>query len=63
MLLNDVEKLEKEVKFASEFMMGALRQLYGHEPFEPEVLENDLDELCAFFNIRLPKDPLHIRPL
>jgi len=53
---------DKERENALEFMQGIIDQLYGKERFDEATLENCLDEAAHFFDLKLPKETLAVRP-
>lgn len=46
----------------TEFMLGILEQLYGKERYDDAMLENCLDEVAAYFGLKLPQTKLAIKP-
>ena len=54
----DAEDKKQE---ASEFMKDLVKQLYSQNPIDKYKLENCLDELCHYFNIKLNPNDLHIQ--
>ena len=54
----DIDDNEQEKKQdAAEFMSEVVKLLYSDAPIDKSELENCLDELCHYFNIKLdPRD-------
>ena len=44
-----------------EFLEGLIKQLYGLERFDEMMIENCLQELGLYFNLKLPKSLLKIK--
>jgi hypothetical protein len=56
----DCDKSHKDRVYAREFFNAVLKQLYSKLPLDKEELENDLDELCSYFELKIPLGKLQI---
>lgn len=57
----DALDAKKRLEGAQDFFEGVLQQLYGKEPIDLEKLNDWLDEMANYLNVKMPKGDLTIK--